>query len=146
MFTRRALTLIKEWATKDKHHAQIQLDRLHKQPNPSGFVLLRVLHYNTKIQETDKILAEVQEQLSVQRRHNFASLDASHQIDLLSLCRDLNSEWQNFPELYFEGDEVQDVMYRFYLLGNIEGRIVSDHVTPDDLEMLELWEEEMEGV
>lgn len=70
------------------------------------------------------------------------SLDADHTGHLLCMLADYHTlvieQWHCGER---ENDEVADICY---LLGNIEGRLFSmNGLTQDDLDLLELWEEEL---
>lgn len=69
------------------------------------------------------------------------SLDADHTGHLLCMLADYHTfiieQWHCGER---ENDEVADTCY---LLGNIEGRLLYNGLTQDDLDLLELWEEEL---
>lgn len=87
---------------------------------------------------TNKLMEELQEVTKAE----FVSLDPDHQGELLVLCSELHTAWnQEFADT--QSTNTQDILDAYYLLGNIEGRLKSGRVTMDDLGMLEAWEEEM---
>ena len=68
-------------------------------------------------------------------------LDADHAGTLLVVMSELHTYWM---ELWREGKaKPEDTMDKLYLMGNMEGRCLYDGLTQDDLDLLELWEEEM---
>lgn len=74
----------------------------------------------------------------------FVSLDPDHQGELLVLCSELHTAWnQEFADT--QSTNTQDILDAYYLLGNIEGRLKSGRVTMDDLGMLDAWKEEMDN-
>lgn len=91
----------------------------------------------------DGIKNKVKTEQEETKQTSFVSLDPDHQGELLVLCANLHTTWNN----YFEGRQVNDLSnltYQYYLLGNIEGRLKCGRVTMEDLEMLDAWQEEME--
>ena len=104
-----------------------------------------MLHCATVMEDVENILKKIKYEVSELSENVFVNLDADHQGELLVLCNTLLNEWQNSPEVYFDGVEIPDMMYTFYLLGNIEGRLKSGRVTSKDVEMLDAWKEEMEA-
>ena len=74
--------------------------------------------------------------------NDFISVDADLQGELLVLCSELHTAWnQEFADT--QSTNTQDILDAYYLLGNIEGRLKSGRVTADDMNMLEAWQEEM---
>lgn len=72
----------------------------------------------------------------------FVSLDPDHQGELLVLCAELHTAWnQKFADT--QSTNTQDILDAYYLLGNIEGRLKSGRVTMNDIGMLDAWKEEM---
>lgn len=79
-------------------------------------------------------------------------LDADHIGHLLCvLCDYLNHIRLNIED-YLESDETDSrisqsmrLMELFYLAGNIEGRLLSNNVDEKDLEIIEEWENELNG-
>lgn len=71
----------------------------------------------------------------------FVSLDADHIGTLLVLMSELHIYWN---ELWETGELETPIMAeQMYLLGNIEGRCICSHLTQEDLDLLEAWEEEL---
>lgn len=104
-----------------------------------------MLRCATVMEDVENILKKIKYEIAELSENVFVNLDADHQGELLVLCNTLLNEWQNNPEIYFDGAEIPDMMYTFYLLGNIEGRLKSGRVTSKDIEMLDAWKEEMEA-
>lgn len=81
------------------------------------------------------------------------SLDADYQGHLLCvICDYLNHIRLNLED-YLESDDTDarieqpaKLMELFYFAGNIEGRLLSNNIGPQDLEIIELWEKELEGL
>lgn len=74
----------------------------------------------------------------------FVSLDPDHQGELLVLCSELHTAWnQEFADT--QSTNTQDILDAYYLLGNIEGRLKRGRVTMGDLGMLDAWKEEMDN-
>lgn len=79
-------------------------------------------------------------------------LDADHTGHLLCvICDYLNHIRLNIED-YLESDETdsrisqsEQLMELFYLAGNIEGRLLSNNVNEKDLELIEDWENELQG-
>lgn len=79
-------------------------------------------------------------------------LDPDHQGHLVCvICRYLNHIRKNIEE-YLESDDtdsritkVIELADTFYFAGNIEGRVLSDNATVADVELVGLWEAELEG-
>lgn len=69
-------------------------------------------------------------------------LDADHAGHLLGML----AEYHTFVMDQWHCGEKQndDVADTCYLLGNIEGRLLYDGLTQEDLDLLEAWEEELE--
>lgn len=83
---------------------------------------------------------------------NKLSLDADHQGHLLCvICDYLNHIRLNIED-YLESDDTDSrveqpakLMELFYFAGNVEGRLLSNNITTQDLELIEEWEKELEG-
>lgn len=89
---------------------------------------------------TNKLMEDLQEVTKAV----FVSLDPDHQGELLVLCSELHTAWnQEFADT--QSTNTQDILDAYYLLGNIEGRLKSGRVTMDDLGMLDAWKEEMDN-
>lgn len=89
---------------------------------------------------TNKLMEDLDEVIKA----GFVSLDPDHQGELLVLCSELHTAWnQEFADT--QSTNTQDILDAYYLLGNIEGRLKSGRVTMDDLGMLDAWKEEMDN-
>lgn len=89
---------------------------------------------------TNKLMEDMDEVTKAE----FVSLDPDHQGELLVLCSELHTAWnQEFADT--QSTNTQDILDAYYLLGNIEGRLKSGRVTMDDMSMLEAWQEELEN-
>lgn len=89
---------------------------------------------------TNKLMEDMDEVTKAE----FVSLDPDHQGELLVLCSELHTAWnQEFADT--QSTNTQDILDAYYLLGNIEGRLKSGRVTMDDLGMLDAWKEEMDN-
>lgn len=89
---------------------------------------------------TNKLMEDMDEVTKAE----FVSLDPDHQGELLVLCAELHTAWnQEFADT--QSTNTQDILDAYYLLGNIEGRLKSGRVTMDDLGMLDAWKEEMDN-
>lgn len=68
-------------------------------------------------------------------------LDADHAGTLLVVMSELHTYWM---EIYRRDTvDVEDLLDKMYLLGNMEGRCLYDGLTQDDLDIIEGWEEDM---
>ena len=92
----------------------------------------------------EDLIAKIKAEQEEQEKNAFVALDADHQGELLVLCAELHTAWnQEFADT--QSTNTQDILDAYYLLGNIEGRLKSGRVTMDDLGMLEAWQEELEN-
>lgn len=57
------------------------------------------------------------------------------------------AEYHSYLTLLWESAEMENRSYAetVYLIGNIEGRLMYNHATEDDMELIALWKEEMTG-
>lgn len=96
------------------------------------------------IEFASNLTNKLMEELNEVTRAEFVSLDPDHQGELLVLCAELHTAWnQEFADT--QSTNTQDILDAYYLLGNIEGRLKSGRVTMDDLGMLDAWKEEMDN-
>ena len=96
------------------------------------------------IEFASNLTNKLMEDLNEVTRAEFVSLDPDHQGELLVLCSELHTAWnQEFADT--QSTNTQDILDAYYLLGNIEGRLKSGRVTMGDLGMLEAWQEELEN-
>ena len=94
------------------------------------------------IEFASNLANKLMENMDEVTKAEFVSLDPDHQGELLVLCSELHTAWnQEFADT--QSTNTQDILDAYYLLGNIEGRLKSGRVTMNDLGMLEAWEEEM---
>lgn len=94
------------------------------------------------IEFASNLTNKLMEDLNEVTKAEFVSLDPDHQGELLVLCSELHTAWnQEFADT--QSTNTQDILDAYYLLGNIEGRLKSGRVTMGDLGMLDAWEEEM---
>lgn len=69
------------------------------------------------------------------------TLDADHAGTLLVVMSELHTYWM---EMYRKDTvDVEGLLEKMYLLGNIEGRCIHNGLTQKDLDILEAWEEDM---
>lgn len=81
------------------------------------------------------------------------NLDADHTGHLLCVvCEYLNSIRLHIED-YLESDDTDsrvtqtlNLMDKFYLAGNIEGRLLAENINEEDLVILDCWEEELKGL
>ena len=73
----------------------------------------------------------------------YVSLDSDYKGHMLCML----AEYHNYIIYLWKTGELEHrvVMDTCYLLGNIEGRVIGNCITIDDVEMLELWEEELDA-
>lgn len=96
------------------------------------------------IEFASNLANKLMEDMDEVTKAEFVSLDPDHQGELLVLCAELHTAWnQEFADT--QSTNTQDILDAYYLLGNIEGRLKSGRVTMDDLGMLEAWQEELEN-
>lgn len=96
------------------------------------------------IEFASNLTNKLMEDLNEVTKAEFVSLDPDHQGELLVLCSELHTAWnQEFADT--QSTNTQDILDAYYLLGNIEGRLKSGRVTMDDLGMLDAWKEEMDN-
>lgn len=96
------------------------------------------------IEFASNLTNKLMEELNETTKAEFVSLDPDHQGELLVLCSELHTAWnQEFADT--QSTNTQDILDAYYLLGNIEGRLKSGRVTMDDLGMLDAWKEEMDN-
>lgn len=96
------------------------------------------------IEFASNLTNKLMEDLNEVTKAEFVSLDPDHQGELLVLCAELHTAWnQEFADT--QSTNTQDILDAYYLLGNIEGRLKSGRVTMDDLGMLDAWKEEMDN-
>ena len=96
------------------------------------------------IEFASNLTNKLMEDLNEVTRAEFVSLDPDHQGELLVLCSELHTAWnQEFADT--QSTNTQDILDAYYLLGNIEGRLKSGRVTMGDLGMLDAWKEEMDN-
>ena len=96
------------------------------------------------IEFASNLVNKLTEDLNEVTKAEFVSLDPDHQGELLVLCSELHTAWnQEFADT--QSTNTQDILDAYYLLGNIEGRLKSGRVTMDDLGMLDAWKEEMDN-
>lgn len=96
------------------------------------------------IEFASNLTNKLMEDLDEVTKAEFVSLDPDHQGELLVLCSELHTAWnQEFADT--QSTNTQDILDAYYLLGNIEGRLKSGRVTMDDLGMLDAWKEEMDN-
>lgn len=96
------------------------------------------------IEFASNLTNKLMEDLNEATKAEFVSLDPDHQGELLVLCSELHTAWnQEFADT--QSTNTQDILDAYYLLGNIEGRLKSGRVTMGDLGMLDAWKEEMDN-
>lgn len=96
------------------------------------------------IEFASNLANKLMENMDEVTKAEFVSLDPDHQGELLVLCSELHTAWnQEFANM--QSTNTQDILDTYYLLGNIEGRLKSGRVTMDDIGMLEAWQEELEN-
>lgn len=96
------------------------------------------------IEFASNLTNKLMEELNEVTKAEFVSLDPDHQGELLVLCSELHTAWnQEFADT--QSTNTQDILDAYYLLGNIEGRLKSGRVTMGDLGMLDVWKEEMDN-
>lgn len=96
------------------------------------------------IEFASNLTNKLMEDLDEVKKAEFVSLDPDHQGELLVLCSELHTAWnQEFADT--QSTNTQDILDAYYLLGNIEGRLKNGRVTMDDLGMLDAWKEEMDN-
>lgn len=79
-----------------------------------------------------------------EEQDKYLCIDADHQGELLVLCSVLHASWvQEFENTVVRN--MDELMYQFYLLGNIEGQLLNGHITNESLDMLMTWEQELSG-
>lgn len=96
------------------------------------------------IEFASNLVNKLMEDMDEVTKAEFVSLDPDHQGELLVLCSELHTAWnQEFADT--QSTNTQDILDAYYLLGNIEGRLKSGRVTMGDLGMLDVWKEEMDN-
>ena len=96
------------------------------------------------IEFASNLANKLMEELKEVTKAEFVSLDPDHQGELLVLCSELHTAWnQEFADT--QSTNTQDILDAYYLLGNIEGRLKSGRVMMGDLGMLDAWKEEMDN-
>ena len=96
------------------------------------------------IEFASNLTNKLMEDLNEVTRAEFVSLDPDHQGELLVLCSELHTAWnQEFADT--QSTNTQDILDAYYLLGNIEGRLKSGRVTIGDLGMLYALKEEIDN-
>ena len=96
------------------------------------------------IEFASNLANKLMENMDEVTKAEFVSLDPDHQGELLVLCSELHTAWnQEFADT--QSTNTQDILDAYYLLGNIEGRLKSGRVTMNDLGMLDAWKEEMDN-
>lgn len=72
-------------------------------------------------------------------------LDADQQGHILSVLADYHTVLNDriIDERFGTDQQMRDLLYSVYLLGNIEGRCFGDCLTTEDLEMIDAWEDFM---
>ena len=84
------------------------------------------------IEFASNLTNKLMEDLNEVTKAEFVSLDPDHQGELLVLCSELHTAWnQEFADT--QSTNTQDILDAYYLLGNIEGRLKSGRVTMGDL-------------
>lgn len=73
---------------------------------------------------------------------HFVPIDADHQGHLLVMLAEYHTMVMDQSHCGELGND--DVASTCYMIGNVESRVRYNHLTPDDLELMELWEEDLD--